>query len=54
MSSVIDYYSKNSGPGEVRLLCRFYHEPLGTLIVRNVNNLAILGHIALKSYTGTQ
>ena len=32
----IDDYAKNGGPGMVRLLCSFYHEPLRSLIVKEV------------------
>ena len=32
----IDDYAKDGGPGVVRLLCSFYHEPLRSLIVKEV------------------
>ena len=32
----IDDYAKDGGPGVVRLLCSFYHEPLHSLIVKEV------------------
>ena len=41
-------YVKDGGPGEVRLLCNFYHEPLCTSIGTNVNKFAISNHAALK------
>ena len=34
--SVIDDYAKDGGPGEVWLLCSFYHDPLRSLIVKEV------------------
>ena len=37
----IDDYAKDNGPGEVRLLYSFYHEPLHTRIKRKVNKFAI-------------
>ena len=44
----IDDYAKDDGPGEVWLLCSFYHELLRTWIVTNVNKFAISNHTALK------
>ena len=32
----INDYAKDGGPGEVWLLCSFYHEPLRALIVKEV------------------
>ena len=43
-----DDYTKDGGPGEVRLLCTFYHEPLCTLIETKANVFAIANHTALK------
>ena len=40
----IDYYAKDDGPGEVRLLRSFYHEPLRTWIKIIVNKFAISNH----------
>ena len=37
----IDDYAKSGGPGEVRLLCSFYHESLRTGIKTIVNKFAI-------------
>ena len=55
--NAIDDYAKNGGPGEVRLLCSFYHEFLRTWIKTIVNKFAIsnhtafvLGLYALRSY----
>ena len=48
LDTAIDDYVKDSGPGEVRLLCSFYHEPLRTWIETNVNTFAISNHTALK------
>ena len=45
--SVIDDYAKDGGPGEVRLLCSFYHEPLRSWIEKDVNKFAISNHTAL-------
>ena len=44
----IEDYAKNGGPGEVWLLCSFYHEHLRTWIETNVNKFAISNHTALK------
>ena len=44
----IDDNAKDGGPGEVWLLCSFYHEPLQTLIKTNVNKFAIWSHTAFK------
>ena len=30
----IDDYAKDGGPGVIRLLCSFYHEPLRSLICK--------------------
>ena len=46
-SSSVDYYAKDGGPGEVWLLCNFYHEPLRTCINTIVNEFAISNHVAL-------
>ena len=43
---LIDDYAKNGGPGEVRLLCSFYHESLRTWIRIIVNKFAISNHRA--------
>ena len=43
----IDNYTKDGGPGEVRLLCSFYHESLRTWIKIIVNKFAISNHTAL-------
>ena len=32
----IDDYAKDGGPEEFRLLCSFYHDPLHSLIVKEV------------------
>ena len=42
----IDDYANNDGPGEVRLLCSFYHEPLHTWIKTTVNKFAISHYTA--------
>ena len=47
-SGEIDDYAEDGGPGEVRLLCSFYHEPLRTWIEMNVNMFAISNYTALK------
>ena len=44
----IDDYAKDGGPGEVWLLCSFYHEPLRTWIKTNINKFAISTHTTLK------
>ena len=44
----IDDYAKDGGPGEVRLLCSFCHEPLRIWIKTNVNKFAISSHTVLK------
>ena len=44
---LIDYYAKNGGPGEVWLLCSFYHESLRTWIKTIDNKFAISNHTAL-------
>ena len=44
----IDDYAKDGGPGEVWLLCSFYHEALRTGIETNVNRFTISNHTALK------
>ena len=33
---IMDDYAKDGGPGEVWLLCSFYHESLRSLIVKEV------------------
>ena len=43
----IDDYAKDVGPGEVWLLCSFYHESLRTWIKTTVNKFAISNHTAL-------
>ena len=43
----IDDYAKDGGPGEVWLLCSFYHESLRTWIKTIVNKFAISNHTAL-------
>ena len=40
--STIDNYAKYGGPGVVRHLCSFYHEPLCSLIVKRVQKLCYL------------
>ena len=45
---ITDNYAKDGRPGEVRLLCSFYHESLRTGIETNVNKFAISNHTALK------
>ena len=45
--SPIDDYAKDGGPGEVLLLCSFYHGPLRTCIKTIVNKFAISNHTAL-------
>ena len=45
--SSIDDYNKNGGPGEVWLLCNFYHESLRNWIKTTVNKFAISNHTAL-------
>ena len=45
---VMDDYAKDGRPGEVQLLCSFYHDPLRTWIETNVNKFAISKHKALK------
>ena len=54
---LIGDYAKDGGPGEVRLLCRFYYESLRTSNKTIVNKFAIsnhtaliLGALALRSY----
>ena len=56
-TKLIDDYAENGGPGEVWLLCRFYHESLRTWIKTIVNKFAIsncaaliLGVYAFRSY----
>ena len=44
-----DDYAKYGGPGEVRLLCSFYHESLRTWIKTTVNKFAISNHTSLIS-----
>ena len=44
----IDDYAKDGGPGEVWLVCSFYHKPLRTRTETNVNKFAISNHTALK------
>ena len=46
---VIDDYTKDGGPGEVWLLCSFYHESLRTWIKTIVNKFAISSHTVLIS-----
>ena len=36
LPAIIDDYEKDGGPGVPRLLCSFYHEPLRSLIVKEV------------------
>ena len=43
----IDDYAEDGGPGEVWLLCSFYHESLCTRIKTIVNKFAISNHTAL-------
>ena len=43
-----DNYAKDGGPGEVWLLCSFYHDPLSNWIKANVNKFAISNHTSLK------
>ena len=43
----IDDYAKNGGPGEVWLLCSFYHESFRTWIKTTVNKFAISNHTVL-------
>ena len=47
LNRAIDDYAKDGGPGEVRLLCSFYHESLRTWIKTIVNKFAISNHTAL-------
>ena len=47
----VDDNAKDGGPGEVWLLCSFYHEPLRSWIKTNVNKFAISGHTAFKLRT---
>ena len=46
---IIEDYAKDSGPGEVRLSCSFYHQPLCTWIETNVNKFATSNQTALKT-----
>ena len=46
--TTIDDYAKDAGPGEVWLLCSFYHESLCSWIKTIVKKFAISNHIALK------
>ena len=48
MLDLIDDHTKDGGPGEVRLLCSFNHEPLRARIKTGVNKIAISTHTALK------
>ena len=50
----IDEYAKDSGPGEVCLLCSFCHEPLHTLTKTNVHKFAIPNHTAFMSFISYQ
>ena len=43
---IIDDYAKNRGPGEVGLLCSFYHESLRTWIKTIVNKFSIANQTA--------
>ena len=45
---LIDDHAEDGGPGEVWVLCSFYHEPLCSWIKINVNKFAISSHTALK------
>ena len=47
LPNLIDDYAKNSGPGDVSLLCSFYHESLRTWIKTIVNKLGVSNHTAL-------
>ena len=47
VTSVIDNYARNGGPGEVWLLCSFYHESLRTSIKTTVIKFASSNHTAL-------
>ena len=47
VNHAIDDYAKNGGPGEVWLLCSFYHESLCTWIKTIVTMFAISNHTAL-------
>ena len=47
VKTAVDDYAKDGGPGEVRLLCSFYHESLRTWIKTIVNKFAISNHTAL-------
>ena len=49
LPGTIDDYAKNGGPGEVRLLCSFYHESLHTLNKTILNKFAVSNHTALIS-----
>ena len=40
-------YAKDGGPGEVWLLCSFYHDSLRTWIETIVNKFAVSNHMAL-------
>ena len=44
----IDDYAKDGGPGEISVLCSFYHGTLRTSIKTNANKFAISSHTALK------
>ena len=46
---LIDHYAKDGWPGEVWLLCNFYHESLHTWIKTTVNKFAISNHTVLIS-----
>ena len=46
--TAIDDYAKDGRPGEVWLLCSFYHKSLRTWIETSVDKFAILNHTALK------
>ena len=49
----IDDYAKDGGPGEVWLLCSFYHDSLRAHIIRNVNNFATWACKGYKSKIDT-
>ena len=52
LTTNLDNYAKDGGPGKFWLLCSFYHEPLRSWIKTNVNKFATSSHTALK--LGTQ
>ena len=47
INQLIDDYAKDGGPGELWLLCSFYHGSLRTWIKTIVNRFAISNHTAM-------